>query len=89
MALGAGAGRVVKLVVKQVAPTLIAGAGAGVLFAWLARRWVESVLYEVQPFDGFTTLAVVLLLVVMGFAGTAGPTLRALRLDPASVLRAE
>ena len=89
MALGAGAGRVVKLVVKQVAPTLVAGAGAGVLFAWLARRWVESVLYEVQPFDGVTTSSVVVLLVVMGLAGTVGPTLRALRLDPASVLRAE
>jgi predicted permease len=89
MALGAGARRVVKLVVGQVAPTLLAGGFAGVLFAWLARKWVETVLYEVQPFDGFTTLGVVLLLVVMGLAGTVGPIWRALRLDPASVLRAE
>jgi hypothetical protein len=89
MALGAGAGRVVKLVARQVAPTLVAGAATGVLFAWLARRWVESVLYEVQPVDGVTTSGVVVLLVVMGLAGTVGPTLKALRLDPASVLRVE
>jgi predicted lysophospholipase L1 biosynthesis ABC-type transport system permease subunit len=89
MALGAGTGRVVKLVVRQVAPTLVIGAGAGVLFEWLARKWVESVLYEVQPFDGLTTLGVVLLLIVMGLVGTIGPTWQALRLDPASVLRSE
>ncbi len=87
MALGAESGHVVWLVTKRVIPALAAGILAGAVLSLLAGTWVRSLLYGVQPFDPWSTSAALLLLVAIGIGAAAAPVLRAVRVDPASMLR--
>jgi predicted permease len=87
MALGADSGHVIWLVIRRVTPALTAGILGGVLLSWLAGKWIQSVLYGVQTFDPRSTSAALVLLISIGIGAAAAPTLRALRVDPASTLR--
>jgi ABC-type antimicrobial peptide transport system permease subunit len=50
---------------------------------------MEALLAGVHPADGVTMASAVGLSVVMTLIGTLAPTLRALRVDPITALRAE
>ncbi len=89
MALGADAQRVVRLVLRQtmawVAFSVIIGLGA----ALATTRWVDSLLFGLNPNDPLTIgLAVALLLSVAAVAGYL-PARRAARVDPLVALRRE
>ena len=89
MALGARGGDVLGLVLRQVLILTLVGAVVGMALAYAAGRWMEGLLFGVQPGDPvtFSTAAVVALL--MTISGSFFPALRAVRVDPATVLRAE
>jgi predicted permease len=89
MALGADAGDVRALVVREVAVMLVVGTVIGLASAAAASQLVQSFLYGLQPRDTLTYgLAVVALwLVALGAAGI--PTRRATRVDPMQALRCE
>jgi ABC-type antimicrobial peptide transport system permease subunit len=89
LALGADRGHVIRLVAGRVVPLLVLGVLAGAGLAMLAGRWVGSLLYGVEPFDPWSASASLLLLVAIGIAAAAVPTIRALRVDPAATLRAD
>jgi ABC-type antimicrobial peptide transport system permease subunit len=89
MALGANSGHVIRLVAARIIPTLALGVAAGVALSWLASAWAGSVLYEVKPYDPWSTSAALLLVFIVGIAGAMAPTLRAMRVDPSSTLRQE
>jgi hypothetical protein len=89
MALGAESSHVIRLVAKQLVPTMAAGLLGGVTLSFLAVTWVRSLLYGVQPFDPWSMSAALLLMVAVGIAAAAVPVLRAMRVDPASTLRQE
>jgi predicted permease len=89
MALGAEAGMVMRMVLREV--LLLAGIGiaVGLPLAWWLTQLVRSQLYGIEPRDPVTLAsAVVGLIAVAALAGVA-PALRASRLDPVKVLRYE
>jgi ABC-type antimicrobial peptide transport system permease subunit len=89
MALGAGGGRVVWLVMREV--LLLAGIGVaiGLAAAWGATRWIATQLFGIQPTDVLTMiLAAVGIAAVAALAGYL-PARRAVGIDPMRALRWE
>jgi len=89
MALGATARDVISLVTAHAGAWMLAGAIAGCIAAWWGARFLGSLLYGVRPGDpGPFLIALAMLLLVSGIAAVA-PMRRAVRLDPARLLRRE
>lgn len=61
----------------------------GVGLAYAAGRSMEALLAGVQPADSATFFAAIALALVMALAGSLLPALRAVRVDPTTVIRAE
>ena len=88
-ALGATARDLVSLVSGEMAWVLALGVVGGLGGAWALTRLIASQLYGVQPHDAATFALVPLLLVVLAAAATLVPALRAGRVSPAEVMKAE
>ena len=89
MALGARAGQVVQLVLRETLWLVSIGVVIGLGAALAATRWVKSLLFGLEPHDPLTIgLAVLALLIVAALAGFL-PARRAARLDPLVALRHE
>jgi len=89
LALGAGRGNVIKMVLRET--MLLAGAGIALgvpLAIWMAG-FVKTLLYQVEPADPFVIGAAAAVLI--GVAALAGylPARRASRVDPMVALRYE
>ena len=89
MALGADSGRVRAMVFGQTVRLLLVGVAAGVPLSLLGSRLYSSLLFEVQPADPWTMLAVVLLMAIVALAASYFPAARAIKVDPIVVLRAD
>src|SRR5262245_18854331 len=89
MALGAQPGDILSMVTRRCAILAVVGVIPGVAVAYAAGRSMEALLAGVKPADGLTLVAVVLLSIVMTLLGSVMPTVRALRVDPLTALRAE
>ena len=89
LALGAQQAHIFNVVLRQGAGLAAAGVLPGLLLAYLAARLLQSLLAGVNPGDALTFSAAALLCMVMALLGTLMPALRAVRADPASVMRAE
>lgn len=76
------------MIVQGLKPTL-AGIGIGLIAAIALGRVVSSIIYGVNSRDLLTFVAVTLLLIVVSFAASLIPALRATRVDPLAVLRDE
>ncbi|HSA55604.1 MAG TPA: ABC transporter permease, partial [Gemmatimonadaceae bacterium] len=87
MALGAGRGRVLSLVVRE--GVLLSGAGAliGLVAALGATRVLRGMLFEVTPSDPWTYGAMIALLGLAAFAASWVPARRAAAVDPMVALR--
>ncbi len=89
MALGAPAGRVRGMVVKQGATVAGIGLGVGFAAALGLTRLMEALLFEVSPTDPPTFGVVLALLFVVSIFASWIPARRAAAVDPAIALRAE
>ena len=89
MALGAERGRVLWLVLKEVAVLSCAGVIAGLAGAFYLTRHVESQLFGIAPNDPATLAAAVGLLLVIALLAGWMPARRATRIDPMLALRTE
>jgi ABC-type antimicrobial peptide transport system permease subunit len=87
MALGAGAGGVVQLVLRRVSLLVIAGTIVGVSVALWAVKFIGALLFQLEPRDPFTLTAAVVTLAIVAFIAGWLPARRAARLDPTVVLR--
>jgi putative ABC transport system permease protein len=88
-ALGARAGAIIGMVMRQSVLLALAGIIPGILLAWVGGRALQSILAGVQPGDPATFAAAILLCALMTLAGSLAPVLRAVRIAPASALRGE
>jgi putative ABC transport system permease protein len=86
-ALGASAGDVLRLVVGGVAPIFAVGLAVGLLLAAALGQMLGAMLFEVDPLDPVTFIATGGVLVVVGLLAIVGPARRAVRIDPARLLR--
>jgi putative ABC transport system permease protein len=89
MALGAQAGDVLRMVVRQ--GMMMAGAGIvlGLAGAFALSRLLTAMLYGVKPYDPATFGAVALVLAVTAMLASWIPARRATRVDPLEALRYE
>jgi putative ABC transport system permease protein len=89
MALGAQSGDILSMIVRRAVVLAIAGIVPGVLLAYVTGRSIEALLAGVKPADAVTLGSAVVLSFLMTVLGSLAPTLRALRVDPITALRAE
>ena len=89
MAVGASAGSIVKLVLREAGWLVVAGVAAGLAGAWAAGRVVSSMLFGIAPTDLASTLAAVGVLAAAALIAAWVPARRASRVDPNRALRAE
>lgn len=89
MALGASAGNVLRLVLRQGFVLIGLGLALGVPLAWVFARTLSARLYGVGAFDLPTLSAVALTLASVGLAACAWPARRAAATDPVVALRNE
>jgi predicted permease len=89
VALGAGPGNIVGLVVRQGMALAGIGIVLGLVAAGALSRVMASLLFEVSTRDAITFAAVPVLLALVALAATAIPAWRATRVDPMMALREE
>jgi len=89
MALGAGAGQVRGMVLRQVSRMIAAGLALGMLAALGLGRAARSLLYELEPTDPLVLLSVTVAVGLIAIGAALVPALRAARVDPMRALRSE
>jgi predicted permease len=89
MALGAGRGQVVRMIVRQGLLAAAGGLAAGVAAALGLTRLIRGMLYEVEPGDPWTFAGVCVVLAVAAGAACWIPARRAAGVDPMVALRYE
>jgi predicted permease len=89
VALGAGRGSLLWLVLQQASWMLLAGVAVGTGLAFAAGRLLRGYIYGVSAHDGWTMAAAALLLFLSGMLAAYLPARRAAAVDPMVALRAE
>jgi predicted permease len=89
VAIGAGAREVLTTVLGRTAALIALGAAAGTGLAMAATRLLSSVLFGVPRSDAGVLAAVALTMAVIGLVACWAPSRRALRLQPAALLKSE
>jgi predicted permease len=89
VAVGADARSVLSAVLGRTALLISIGAAAGTLLAVAAMRLLSSVLFGVPPNDAGVLAFVALVMASVGLVACWSPARRALRLQPAALLKSE
>jgi predicted permease len=87
VAMGAEAGEVRAMVIRQGMVLVVVGLVVGLVGAYFLAQVLASVLYEVEPRDPAAFVAVVGVLAAIALAAVAIPAFRASRVDPIAALR--
>jgi len=87
MALGAGRGRVLRMILRESAVLVTIGVVAGAGLAVFSSRYAESLLFGLTATDPFTIALSVIGLAVIGACASAIPAWRAARVEPTTALR--
>jgi putative ABC transport system permease protein len=87
VALGARPGHILRMVFGSGLRTIAIGLGTGLLGALLVTRFLESLLFGVEPTDVGTLATAIGALALVTLAAHLVPVRRALRVDPAVALR--
>jgi putative ABC transport system permease protein len=87
LAIGAALADIARLISKRILPIIAIGLLSGGVLYIAAAQWIRSVLFGVDT-HGPVSIAVALIFVAsVAIVAAIVPTIRATRLDPASILR--
>ena len=89
IALGSGRGALVKMVLLQASYPVLLGAGIGLSMAFVALRWVRSLLYQTPVVDPLAIGGSVVLLLAAAVMAALVPACRAASCNPVRALRME
>ncbi|MFH1765886.1 MAG: FtsX-like permease family protein, partial [Gemmatimonadota bacterium] len=87
MALGAGAGKVLMMVLRQGAVQVLVGLVVGLGLGALLSRGLRQGFTLVEPWDSSVFIGISLVLLATAFLATLIPAQRATRVDPVEALR--
>jgi putative ABC transport system permease protein len=82
IAVGADPGTILRMVLRQGLGVGALGVSVGLALAALTTRWLESLLFGVQPLDALTFMMAAVIALVVTVAAAYGPARRASRVDP-------
>ena len=88
-ALGAQKHDILRMVLRQGLTLAAAGAGVGLLAAFIVSHLMAGLLYGVSPYDLSTFAGVTFVLTAVAVAASYIPALRAMRVDPIATLHSE
>jgi predicted permease len=87
VALGADARQVLSAALGRMLILLSSGAAAGLVLGVAASRVLSAIVYQASAQDPLVLVAVAFTMLLTGSLSVAGPVRRALRIDPAKLLR--
>jgi putative ABC transport system permease protein len=88
-ALGASQSGIARMILGEGLRLTAAGIVVGLTVAFAATRWIQSLLFEVEPSDPATFMVIAVLLLAIAVIACYLPARRAARVDPLLALRAE
>jgi ABC-type antimicrobial peptide transport system permease subunit len=89
LALGAGSGRIVRLILREAGLLLVLGTLAGVPLVLAIGQIIGSLLFGVRPLDSMSLGAAIAVLTVVAGIAAWLPARRAAQVDPLVALRSE
>jgi ABC-type antimicrobial peptide transport system permease subunit len=89
IAIGAPAGRVARIVVSDLFVMVAWGAALGAGLGLVAARYVSTLLYGVESNDPIVLIATMFTILVTAVVAAIAPAARAVRIEPALVLKGE
>jgi len=89
MALGARGGDVAWKVTSEIVSTVLVGACIGLFLGLVSIRYIQSLLYQVKATDAAMLAVPWLTVLVATFLAAVPAVMRAIRIDPMTILRAE
>ena len=89
LALGAGKAQILGALFRTTRLALLSGLSAGLLLSLATGPMLEQALFGLSPFDPIAFGVVAAILAIAAVVATFIPARRALRVDPATTLRAD
>jgi putative ABC transport system permease protein len=89
LALGAGRGKVLAMVIRHGLSLTVVGLGIGILAAIVSTRSMASMLFGIAPTDPITLAGIAAFLGAIAVFASWIPAVRATRVDPVIAMRAE
>jgi predicted permease len=89
MALGAGKGRVIQMILRETGIMIVLGVVAGVIFTAVGVQLIKSNLFGLSALDPLTVLSAVVILTAVALLAGYIPAARAARVNPTQALRHE
>jgi ABC-type antimicrobial peptide transport system permease subunit len=89
LALGAQRGEVLWMVLRDSLVMVAVGLAAGLPLAWIASKWMASMLYQLPARDPFSFGVAAVGVLVVSIAAALIPARRAASIDPMRALRME
>jgi predicted permease len=89
IALGAAAANIARIVSARAIAMVVVGAAVGLIAGAVSVRFVSSLLYEVKGTDVSMMVSPAIVLLAAAACAAVPPVVRAVRIDPAIMLRAQ
>ncbi len=89
LAVGAHSGAIVRLIARNAFTMVVAGLIAGMGLGLSSARYMDSLFFQVKASDASMLTVPFAVILAVAAVATVPPVLRALRIDPVEILRAE
>ena len=86
-ALGGQGKDIMRMVLAEGARLAGLGVAIGLVAAFFLSRFIRGMLFDVEPTDPITFVALAILVLTIAIVATFVPALRAIRVDPMTCLR--